>query len=304
MLIWILLAALMLSLAAVVFLIAGQDPSQPESARRFHEVLETPQDASWLNQRKWRQARKLTVRFKRLLERTPGSDMQEVEVLMRQAALVEDRHRGLMYASLWMTPAAGVLFGLLVAANNADTPPEVATMFGLGLGYILPRRLLRWAAHRRQLAVKEEMPIVLNLMRLLFDAGLSIEHTLKAISEQAKRITPELASEFAWVLTRIQQGQDRGEALEEMAKRIDVPELTETVAMIKQAARYGGSLRESLLRYLKLMEDRRMTDLRDKVGKLSGQMSIVMVLFLFPALMTFLAGPAVIALVKAFASMQ
>jgi tight adherence protein C len=203
-----------------------------------------------------------------------------------------------------MTPAIGILIGLMVASTRPDLPPATGGLFGLGIGYILPRRLLRWLAKRRQAIVKEELPVVLNLMRLLLDAGLSIEHTLKAISEQGKRITPELAGEFAWILVRIQQGQDRGEAMEEMAKRIDVPELTETVAMLKQAARYGGSLRDSLHRYLKLMEDRRLTDLREKIGKLSGQMSIVMMAFLFPALLVFLAGPAGIALYRALVSMQ
>lgn len=298
MLIWVLLAALLVALAVVLLIMSRQESAQPETARRFNEVLETPHDESWLNQRKWRQARKLTRRFRRLLEKTPGSDMEEVESLLRQAAFVEDKSRSIIYGSLWMTPAIGILIGLLVAGSTT-VPPSVGGMFGLGIGYILPRRMLRWVAKRRQARVKEEMPVVLNLMSLLLDAGLSVEHTLKAISEQGRRITPELAKEFGWVLSRIQQGQERGEAMEEMAKRVDVAELSETIAVLKQSARYGGSLRDSLHRYLKLMEDRRMTDLREKIGKLSGQMSIVMMVFLFPALLVFLVGPAGMALVKA-----
>jgi tight adherence protein C len=301
--IWIVLACLLLGLAVVIFMMTGQEAVQPETARRFNEVLETPHDEAWLNQRKWRQARRVTYRFRRLLERLPGSDMQEVEPLLRQAALNEDRFRALFYVSLWATPLAGLALGLLVSAAS-NSSPQVGAMFGVGLGYIIPRRALRWAAKRRQLVIREELPIVLNLMRLLFDAGLSIEHTLKAISEQARRITPELSKEFAWVLSRIQQGQDRGDALEEMGKRVDVAELTETIAILKQAAKYGGSVRDSLMRYLKLLEDRRLTDLRDKVGKLSGQMSIVMMLCLFPALLIFLAGPAVMAIGKALMSMR
>jgi tight adherence protein C len=295
--IWILLALLMVALAIVTLLIDHQEPSQPETARRFSEVLETPQDASWLNQRKWRQAQKLTNRFRRVMERLPGSDMQEVDILMRQAAVVDSAARAWVYASLWVTPVFGAFIGVLVTLSS-HAPTQMGLVFGAGIGYIIPRRFLRWMAARRQDLVREELPVVLNLMRLLFDAGLSVEHTLKAISEQARKITPELSKEFAWALTRIQSGQDRGEALEEMAKRIDVPELTETMAILKQAARYGGSLRDSLMRYLKLMEDRRMTDLRDKVGKISGQMSVITMIFMFPALLIFLAGPAVLSIVQ------
>lgn len=297
------LALLLLSLAALVVLMGRQDAQPQEIEKRFQEVLETPQDDAWLNQRKWRKARSITQRVKRLLELTPGTDMAEIETLMRQAALMEDRYRAAVYASLWVLPLTGLLLGFVIA-NLQDYALPTAMSFGFVAGFVLPRQLLRKLAARRQKAIKEEMPVVLNLMRLLFDAGLSLEHALKAISEQARDITPNLSAEFDWVLTRIRHGQERGDALDEMARRNDVDELSETVAMLKQAAKYGGNLRDSLLRYLTLMEDRRMTDLKDKVGKMSAKMSIVMVLFLFPALLIFLAGPGVVAIGKAFASIQ
>ncbi len=297
------LAALLVALALVVALLSKQDSGAPEAERRFQEVLETPQDEAWLNQKKWRKARSITVRVKQLLERTPGTDMQEIEVLLRQAALADDQYRAAVYASLWISPLLGMGLGFLGASFNGY-PMAASLVMGFVFGFILPRTTLRRLAERRQRAIRDEMPIVLNLMRLLFDAGLSLEHTLKAISDQAKDITPNLSAEFAWVLLRIHHGQERGDAMDEMARRNDVEELSETVAMLKQAARYGGNLRESLLKYLRLLEDRRLTGLRDKVGKMSAQMSIVMVVFLFPALMIFLAGPGVLALTRAFASLR
>ncbi|MFT3857973.1 MAG: type II secretion system F family protein [Aquabacterium sp.] len=295
--IWIALALMLLALAVILFALTSQAAVDPGTEKRFSEALETPDDG-WLNQRKWRSTYSLTARARRLLEKVPGTDMQEVETLIRQAALGNTRSRNMVYASLWLTPTLTTLLALLVDASY-DIGTEMALVFGFGIGFILPRKILRWAAERRKDAIKEEMPIVLNLMRLLFDSGLSLEHTLKAISEQAKQITPQLAGEFAWVLQRIHHGQERGAAMEEMAQRIDLDELTETVAILKQAARHGGSLRESLLRYLRLMEDRRLTDLKEKVSKLSAKMTVVMVAFMFPALMILLAGPGFIAMVKA-----
>lgn len=296
---YVLLVILLVALAAVLAMLSAQDHGAPGVERRFLEALETPQDDTWLNQRKWRRARSVTSRVKKLLERIPGTDMQEIEVLLRRAALMEDYHRSIVYASLWISPAVCMVLGLMWAQSEG-LPPLGSLVLSFAIGFFLPRTTLRRLAERRQKAIKEEMPIVLNLMRLLFDAGLSLEHTLKAISEQARHITPHISNEFAWTLLRIHHGQERGEALEEMAKRNDVDELTETIAMLKQSARYGGNLRDSLLKYLRLMEDRRLTTLRDRVGKLSAQMSIVMVLFLFPALLIFLAGPGMMALVRAF----
>ena len=175
---------------------------------------------------------------------------------------------------------------------------------GAIVGFLLSRRALRWAAERRQGQIRDEMPTVLNLLRMLFDSGLSLEHSLKTVSEQGGDVVPHLAHEFKAVLQRIYNGQERGEALEDMARCIDVAELTETVAILKQSAKYGGNLRDSLLKYLRLLEDRRMTDLREKVSKLSAKMTVVMVLFMFPALMIFLAGPGVMAITRALSQMK
>jgi tight adherence protein C len=276
MLIWFLLALMLLALAGLLVLMSNQEQPAPEAEKRFSEALETPNDETWLNQRKWRRTRSITHRVKRLLERLPGTDMDEIEVLLRQAALASDRYRAMIYTSLWLLPVAGVVLGITYATVK-DVELAIPLSVGFVMGFVLPRHTLRVLAERRQRAIKEEMPI----------------------SEQARQITPHLSAEFAWVLSRIQHGQERGDAMDEMAKRNDVDELSETVAMLKQAARYGGNLRESLLRYLRLMEDRRLTDLRDKVGKLSANMSIVMMAFLFPALLIFLAGPGMIALKNA-----
>jgi len=298
---WLLLALMLFGLAAVLLMLTREDSIAPEAEKRFNEVLETPDDVSWMTQRRWRRTNSLSDHFRRILERIPGTDMQEIELLMRQAGLVDDRTRARVYASLWMAPLGLAAMGLL-AASFKGWPMFQSGFAGLAIGFIGSRKVLRWLAEQRRQAVREEMPIVLNLMRLLFDAGLSLEHTLKAIGEQGKHITPHLASEFSWVLQRIQHGQERGDALEDMARRLDVDELTSTVSILKQAARYGGNLRDSLMRYIKLMEDRRMTELRDKVGKMSAKMSVVMMLFMFPALILFLAGPGFMAVVRTLKS--
>lgn len=302
MLIWWLLAAMLLALAWVLLTLTKEDSAVPEAEKRFNEVLEADDGNAWLQQRRLRGMANVTRRFRRLLERLPGSDMQEIELLIRQAALMDDAYRSRIYTSLWLAPV--VLATLAAAIGAVKGWPLLQSAFGgLTLGYIAPRSVLRNLAERRRQAIREEMPVALNLMRLLFDAGLSLEHTLKAISEQGRQVTPNLADEFAWVLQRIQHGQERGDALEELARRLDVDELTETVSMLKQAARYGGNLRESLMRYVKMMEERRMTTLRDKVGKMSAKLSIVMMVFMFPALLLFLAGPGFLAMINAFKSM-
>jgi len=139
----------------------------------------------------------------------------------------------------------------------------------------------------------------LHLLRMLFDAGLSLEHALRVLVQQAADLVPNLAEELGATLKRIEAGQDRSEALVEMAAPLGVAELNDTIAMLRQATRYGGNLREPLVEYTKIVEQRQVSELREQVGKLSAKMTIVMVIFLFPALMIFVAGPGFIGLANA-----
>jgi tight adherence protein C len=82
----------------------------------------------------------------------------------------------------------------------------------------------------------------------------------------------------------------------EMAGRLDVPELTDLIALLRQVERFGGNVREPLREFVELLDDRRRTELQERIGKLSGMMTIVMVVFLFPALLVFLAGPGFLAM--------
>lgn len=119
---------------------------------------------------------------------------------------------------------------------------------------------------------------------------------------EGRAILPHLATELGIALSRIGAGMDRAEALEEMAAPLDVPELNDTVAILKQVTRSGGSVRDTLMKFATLMEERQEAALRERVGKLSAKMTVVMVAFLFPALMIFLAGPGFLALGKALAN--
>lgn len=298
-LLWLLVALLLAGVAVIVWLLSTPASATPSSARkRFDEALESEEDGEdWLSQRQLRNQRSLTTRFRRLLERTPGTDMAEVDMLVRRLGWLDERKRHLAYTSMWLLPAVGGVLGLAWGALEDETALLTGLM-GAIAGFLLSRRALRWAAERRQKLIRAEMPTVLNLLRMLFDSGLSLEHSLKTVAEQGQDVAPHLAHEFRAVLQRIHHGQDRGDALEDMAHHLDVMELTETVAILKQSARYGGNLRDSLLKYLRLLEERRMTDLREKVSKLSAKMTIVMVLFMFPALMIFLAGPGVMSITR------
>lgn len=59
---------------------------------------------------------------------------------------------------------------------------------------------------------------------------------------------------------------------------------------------------KSLQALKSLLDDRRLTRMQEYISKMSAKMSVVMMLFLFPALLMVLGGPSIIAISRAFGS--
>lgn len=296
---WILVTLLGAASVLLAAAARGQAPAaQRATQRRFDDLLRAGMGGD-----RW-----ILAAIERMAERpalglVSAVDQAEFELLVRRAGWADGWQGTASKAALWLAPVVMALAAVGVAyVLDKPTNQSLTLVFiGFTLGYLAPRRLLRLVAGRRQEAIARQMPLGVHLMRMLFDAGLSAEQALRVMHVEGRVILPHLATELGIALSRIGAGMDRAEALEEMAAPLDVPELTDTVAILKQITRTGGSVRDTLMKFATLMEERQEAALRERVGKLSAKMTVVMVAFLFPALMIFLAGPGFLALGKALA---
>lgn len=296
---WLILVAALLAVGALILLLFLRATARPEWMKRFDEVLRTRKDLPWEFVAETEEPQHMGI-LSKTLHQQPSS--QTVNAL-RQAGWYAPYRRSMYYTVATISPLAGLFLGLTWGGLTSYSL-LLAAFIGFAVGYLLPPRVLAWVARRRQKALQNEMLATLHLLRMLLDAGLSLEHTLRVLSEQGKELVPNLAEEFRYALARIGTGQEQAEALTEMAVSLDVPELSDTIAILRQAGRFGGNLRDTLTTFAQLTEERRMTGLREYVSKLSAKMTLVMILFMFPALMLFLAGPGFLALAKAMQGMQ
>ncbi|MGY4492200.1 type II secretion system F family protein [Pseudomonas sp. TE3610] len=176
----------------------------------------------------------------------------------------------------------------------------LAPIFALGVGYILPKRVLAWAAERRKQQVAREVSTFIPLLRILFESGLAVEQALRVLTNESRTLLPVLSSELRAVLNRVDSGLELGEQLDSAARLLAVDEFTDTCVILRQLISQGGGAMKSLLSLKQLLDDRRLTGLQEYISKLSGKMSVVMMVFLFPALLIILAGPGFMALSRAF----
>lgn len=224
--------------------------------------------------------------------------------LLLQAGWRTPQQRVVYYASQIVSPL--VLLGA-VALFAASGPPRLAqpqiflaicamaVMFGL----LLPRMVLRAIAGGRVQRIKREVPLFIHLLVLLFEAGLSTRQAFASLVREGRGVLPELGREFDLLLRQMEAGGETGELLDNLSKAIALDDLGNVLALLRQVDRYGGEVREPLIEVLKVLEERRTLDMREMVNLMSGRMTVVMVLFFFPALLIFVAGPAFLSVIMA-----
>lgn len=211
--------------------------------------------------------------------------------------------RGIQNGMVLLALAAAIGYSL---ASGFET--LAAGFFGffvpVALAYLGPKLILRRVAHARQKRIREEIPSLLHLLRVLFDAGLGFDQALVTVARENRQVIPDVAKELETAMRQIETGADRSEALQTLAKDIDVDDLTDLVKLLRQVERYGGAIQKPLLEFAALLEERRRSEVQERVGKLSSTMTVVMVLFFLPALMILMAGPGFISILEGFGAVD
>jgi tight adherence protein C len=228
----------------------------------------------------------------------------ETQTLLNRIGWRRASQRSLFAACQVGTPIVAVCIVTVVQTlffSDAEYP-LLAPMFALGLGYLAPKRILAAAAARRQKQAVAEIATFIPLLRILFESGMAVEQALRVLSNEGRSLLPVLSSELRLMLVRIDSGLELGDELNKMAAVLAVDEFSDTCVILNQLIHQGGGAMKSLLALKQLIDDRRLTRLQEYISKLSAKMSIVMMVFLFPALLIVLAGPGFVAIGKALGS--
>jgi len=228
----------------------------------------------------------------------------ETQVLLNRVGWRRARQRSLFAALQVGTPllVAGLVFLVQELFYPQVKTHWIAPFFGLGIGYLLPKRLLAYAAKRRQKQIAVEISTLIPLLRILFESGMAVEQALRVLSTEARKLLPQVTQELSLILARVDSGLELGQELNKAANVLAIDEFTDTCIILQQLIQQGGGAMKSLLSLKQLLDDRRLTNLQEYISKMSAKMSVVMMIFLFPALLIVLAGPGFTAIARAFAS--
>src|SRR5205814_33168 len=98
---------------------------------------------------------------------------------------------------------------------------------------------VRRSIKRRREQIERSLPNALDLITICMEAGLSFDSGVNRVVEKT---AGSLADEFGRVLQEMQMGKPRRDALRDLARRVEVRDLSALVAAIVQADQMGMSL--------------------------------------------------------------
>ncbi len=236
-----------------------------------------------------------------MLEEEPDSTVyQEERAWLMQAGFRGSRAVILFSALRIGLPVAGVVILSLSWIGSALEVLFFVYAYAIFVaGYMLPKYLLKTLARKRTEQLIDELPLFVDFLRMLQGVGLNLEQSLMVMTDTQFNALPVLSEEIREVTRQIATGRSRSQSLERMANQLNVVELRELVGVLVQAERFGGSLQEPLLQFSKQTVQRRHFKMQTLIGQTATKMTVVMVLFLFPALLIITAGPGIIAILKA-----
>jgi tight adherence protein C len=164
---------------------------------------------------------------------------------------------------------------------------------GAALGYCLPDILLNNNAQKRQLNITKFFPDALDMLVVCSDAGLSFGASLKRVSTEIFKSCPDLAEEFAITLVELNFLEKRTNALENLARRIDIPQARSFANTLIQTERFGTPIGQALRVLSDDFRKDRMNAAEVKANKLSTKLTIPMMLFIFLPLFAIILFPGI-----------
>lgn len=136
---------------------------------------------------------------------------------------------------------------LLVLVPVAWEPFVIVALVGLPLaGWWMPQFVVRRQAAARRRAIQRGLSDLLPLLGVCLSQGLSVCESLKRCAEVLRHTHAALGQELAIVVAQAQVGALE-QALNNLGKRVDLPDVQSLAALLTQAHRLGSGASGSLI---------------------------------------------------------
>lgn len=150
-----------------------------------------------------------------------------------------------------MAGAAVVIFLGLTVGTATDVAVRLMMSVGMGIGGVF--MWISMKANKRMAMIEEQLPDAVELMVRSLRVGHPFTNAIGIVS---KEVQDPLASEFGVIADEAAYGRDIGEALKDMAERLDMQDLRFLAVAVTIQQQSGGNLAEILAGLAKVIRAR------------------------------------------------
>ncbi|WPH19798.1 type II secretion system F family protein [Variovorax paradoxus] len=187
---------------------------------------------------------------------------------------------------------------VLWSAGHSQRTVVIVLAAAFAIGFMAPKWVLgRFAATRRERA-NQELPLFIDLLRLLQGVGLSLDQSLQIMASDFSHVLRVLGYELTLANNQYSRGRSREHSLQRLATLHKNENLRGLVSLLVQVDKHGGAVQEPLRIFSDRLREHRRSEMKEKIGKITVKMTAVMVSTLMPALVIVTAGPGFIAIFR------
>ncbi|KOT23678.1 type II secretion system (T2SS), F family protein [Burkholderia mallei] len=237
----------------------------------------------------------------RLLDTRLGKQIvaDEDRMLLEQCGYVDAHTRGIFLSARIACAIALPAAVALVGGEPVRTHLGAWVALSVIAGFMLPKTYVRRRAAARRQSVVDEMPLLVDMLRLLQGVGLSLDQSIQVVTNDFRGMLPVLSSELGIAQRQFVAGRTREQSLQRLATSFDNEDLRAIVRLLIQVDKHGGAVQEPLKQFGDRLREVRRAMLRERIGRLTVKMTGVMILTLLPALFIVTAGPGMLAVTHA-----
>ena len=212
-------------------------------------------------------------------------------------------YHGTSAAAIYMGAKALLLLGLMLVLLVLVLPTEITPMLKMCvivgvplLASFIPNAYVRNRRIARRTEIRKHLADCVDLLEICVTSGMGLDSAWNAVTDEIRRVCQPLADEMALTNLEMHLGVSRAVAMRHMAQRTGADELSSLAAMLVQSDRFGTSVSDALRVYAQSMREDRSQRAQESAEKMAVKLILPMTLFVFPAVVLVMAGPAGLAI--------
>lgn len=188
---------------------------------------------------------------------------------------------------------------ILLLQSQLEYTYKIVIMASVGIIlFFLPNFFVLIQIKKRKREIRHHLPEAVDLLEICVSSGIGLDMAWHIVSEEIRQVSTVLANAMSLTNFEINLGARRVDAMRHMAERTGAEELSSLATILIQTERFGTSIADTLKAFANSIREERNFAAEENAEKMAVKLIFPMVLFIFPAVIVTVAGPALITLLS------